>query len=267
MATHGSAVDPTALLRRSRAASRERLDLPSRLLLLLIVVTGAGVLLSALFLPTAIAASDAVGAFETKWLDIPPLPEDFEEAPENSVILASDGTELAVLHGEQNRVTVRLSDIPLITRNAVIATEDSDFWTHNGVNHQAIMRALLTNVRSGSIEQGGSTITQQYVKLKLLTNERTLDRKLREVVWAVELEDRLSKEEILESYLNTAYFGDGVYGIGTAARYFFSKPVTELDLRESALLAGLIRSPERNNPLSAPRAARARRSIVLEQMR
>ncbi|MFN2555858.1 MAG: transglycosylase domain-containing protein [Nitriliruptorales bacterium] len=243
-----------------------RAALFARLLLLAFVVVAAGTFLSALFLPAALAFSRSLTSVRATVLDVPPLPDQFERPAQTSVVLAADGSKLAELHGVENRVYVTLDQIPPIAQSAVLATEDADFWNHHGINHEAILRALVANVRSGAIEQGGSTITQQYVKNALLSNEQTLDRKIREAVYAVRLEKRLSKPEIFERYLNTAYYGDGVYGIGTAAQHYFSKHVTQLDLPEAALLAGLIRSPENNNPTRNPEAARARRKRVLEQM-
>jgi penicillin-binding protein 1A len=238
-----------------------------RLLLIGIVIAGTAALFGALTLPAAIALDWAVETAESTILDIPPLPEDdITLLPENSLILAEDGSELAELHAEENRVMASLSEIPPVTQNAVLATEDADFFRHKGVNHRAMARALIRNVQAGEVEEGGSTVTQQLVKNTLLTQARTVDRKLHEAVWSIELERRMSKNEILEAYLNTTYFGRGVYGVGTAARFYFSKDVSELGLGESALLAALIRSPERNNPVNDPVAAEARRDIVLRQM-
>ncbi len=247
-------------------AAARRAALLARLSLLAVVILGAGVFLSALFLPGALAVNRGVSSIRSTVLDVPPLPEDLERPAQTSVVLAADGSKLADLHGVENRVSVALDQIPPIAQSAVLATEDAEFWNHHGINHEAILRALVANVRSGAIEQGGSTITQQYVKNALLSNEQTLDRKIREAVYAVKLEKRLSKAEIFERYVNTAYFGDGVYGIGTAAQHYFSKHISQVDVAEAALLAGLIRSPENNNPTRNPEAARARRKRVLEQM-
>ncbi|MDQ4131019.1 MAG: transglycosylase domain-containing protein, partial [Actinomycetota bacterium] len=247
-------------------AAARRTALLARLLLLVFVVAAAAIFLSALFLPAALALSRGVSSVRSTVLDVPPLPDEFERPAQTSVVLAADGSKLADLHGVENRVYVALDQIPPIAQSAVLATEDAAFWSHHGINHEAILRALVANLRSGAIEQGGSTITQQYVKNVLLSNEQTLDRKIREAVYAVRLEKRLSKPEIFERYLNTAYFGDGVYGIGTAAQHYFSKHISQVDLPEAALLAGLIRSPENNNPTRNPEAARARRKRVLEQM-
>ncbi len=253
----------------------ERGAIAGRLALLLVVVTGIAMLVAAMILPGTIAADRAVASVGETVLDVPPLDLDQITRPaENSLIMAADGSELTELHGPQNRVLVALHQIPTVTQNAVIATEDATFWSHKGVNHEAILRALFANVQSGDIEQGASTITQQYVRNKLLTSFQTddggfevsVDRKIREALWAVELEKEMAKRDILEGYLNTVYFGDGVYGIGTAASHYFSKHVSELTVAESALLAGLIRAPQRNNPRSNPERALARRNIVLRQM-
>jgi penicillin-binding protein 1A len=206
-----------------------------------------------------------LASVERDVLDMPPLGE-ADVPPQNSYVYGADGNELAELNFEENRVPVTLGQIPPDAINAVLATEDAEFYNHRGVNHAAIVRAAMTNFRSGEIESGASTITQQYVKLAFLSPEQTVTRKIQEAIYAIEIEERYSKEEILERYLNRSYFGAGVYGIGTAADRYFSKPVEELTLGESAMLAGLLRSPERNNPIANPDNARARRDIVLNQM-
>ncbi|MEX1178914.1 MAG: transglycosylase domain-containing protein [Nitriliruptor sp.] len=237
----------------------------ARVSLMLAVAAGVGVLLGVLVLPAALATSDVLTSFERDVLDVPPLGE-ADTPPQNSYVYAADGQELAELTFEENRVPVTLDQIPADAVNAVLATEDADFYTHSGINHTAIVRAALTNLRSGSIESGASTITQQYVKLAFLSPEQTFARKIQEGLYAVELEEQLSKDEILERYLNRAYFGSGVYGIGTAADRYFSKPIQDLSLGESATLAGMLRSPERNNPIADLDNAQARRDVVLRQM-
>ncbi len=151
-------------------------------------------------------------------------------------------------------------------QNAVLATEDAGFREHQGVSWSSVARAALANLRSGEIMSGASTITQQLVKLLTGNAAETLQRKLREAVYAIELEQSYSKDEILEIYLNEAFLGNGVYGIGTAADYYFAKPVGELTIPEAALLAGMIRSPAANDPIDHPEAAVQRRDIVIEQM-
>ncbi|MBT8194008.1 MAG: PBP1A family penicillin-binding protein [Acidimicrobiia bacterium] len=157
-------------------------------------------------------------------------------------------------------------DLPKSLIDAVVAAEDQRFWDHPGVDLRAILRAAQANGRAGEIVQGGSTITQQYIKNVLLTPEVSLDRKLEEAALAVRLEEGLSKQEILERYLNTIYLGDGAYGVGTAAANYFGKHVGDLTLGEASLLAGLIRAPSTTNPRTNPEVAVERRKAVLEKM-
>ncbi len=183
-----------------------------------------------------------------------------------SVVYASDGSVLAEWHAEENRTLVSYADLPSHLVNAVVAIEDERYWTHTGVDLRAIARALVANVEAGDVVQGGSTITQQYLKNVLLTPEVTLDRKLEEAVLALRLEEELTKEQILERYLNTVYFGNGAYGVGTAAQVYFDKAVGGLTLAEAALLAGLIKAPSSTDPHAVPDEARARRSLVLAKL-
>ena len=179
----------------------------------------------------------------------------------------NENTAIAELHGEEDRVNVGLEQVPDVVINAVISAEDRDFFDHRGVDPIGIARAAYTDIRGNSASrQGGSTITQQYVKNVYLSDERTLTRKIREAVMAVKLEQELSKEEILEAYLNTIYFGRGAYGIQAAAQAYFDRDVSELNLPEAALLAGLIRSPHRAEPYREPEEARRRRRTVLDAM-
>ncbi len=187
---------------------------------------------------------------------------------ESSTVLAQDGTAIHTFHAEENRKVVALEAIPEHVRDAVIAIEDERFYRHDGVDARAVLRALRTNTEAGGIEQGGSTITQQYVRQVLLRDRsQTLERKLEEASMALQLERRFSKDRILELYLNTVYFGNGAYGIDAAARQYFGQPVGELDLAEGAMLAGLIQRPGTTDPYQAPEAALARRDVVLERMR
>jgi penicillin-binding protein 1A len=236
-----------------------------RLVLIVVIVAATGLLIGAMFLPGALAVDQVLATVRTDVLDIPPLGE-ADTPPQNSYVYAEDGTELAELTFEENRVPVELDAIPQVAIDAVLATEDAAFYEHEGVNHLAIVRAALTNFRAGGIESGASTITQQYVKMTFLSPEQTLARKLEEAIYAIQLEDELTKDEILERYLNRSYFGVGVYGIGTAAQRYFSKDVADLTLGEAAMLAGLLRAPEANNPINSMENAEARRNIVLRQM-
>jgi penicillin-binding protein 1A len=189
---------------------------------------------------------------------------------QSSRIYAADGSLITTLHGIENRTVVPLEAMPGHLRRAVIAIEDERFYEHSGVDLRAIVRAAVANFTSGGIREGGSTITQQYVKQVIIAPgaiaAQTLDRKIDEAILARQLERRLTKKEILHRYLNTVYFGRGAYGVQAAARTYFSKSVGELTLPESALLAALIRSPETYNPFDKRRLALARRDLVLDKM-
>jgi hypothetical protein len=186
--------------------------------------------------------------------------------PENSFVFASDGSLIAELTFEENRNPVTLDEVPQVIIDAVLATEDVNFYEHAGVNHLAIVRAFITNLVSGGIESGASTITQQYVKLAFLTPEQTYKRKIQEALYAVQIERQLTKDEILERYLNRANFGRGTYGVGTAATRFLSTELADVTVDQAAMLAGMLRAPEANNPINSPENARARRNVVLAQM-
>lgn len=187
-------------------------------------------------------------------------------APENSKILAADGSLLTEVHGEQNREAITLEEIPAALQKAVIATEDDKFYEHEGVDWEAILRALWANIVHGSVVQGGSTITQQYVKNAYVGTEKTVWRKVQEAYLAYQLEKKYSKKKILEFYLNDVYFGQGCYGIYTAARRYFGKLPQQLTLSECALLTGLIRSPSYYDPYKRPAEAVGRRNLVLSVM-
>jgi membrane peptidoglycan carboxypeptidase len=230
-------------------------------------IMGAGFLLAASLAPTVSVASAAVETVSRDLLTFDPLPPSIGEPQERSVVRARNGRLLAVLHDVENRKLVPLSDVPEHVRDAVTATEDADFFSHQGVDWTAIARAAVGNYRAGEVRSGASTITQQLVKLAV-TQDRsvTYDRKLREAYYASQLERQLTKDQILGEYLNLAYFGNGIYGIGTAAEYYFDKRVGRLTLTEGALLAGMIRAPEINDPIDRPDDALGRRNIVLAQM-
>ena len=188
------------------------------------------------------------------------------EVAQNSAVYGRDGRLLAVLHAEENRSPITLDQVPPFVVNAILDVEDEKFWDHGGVNLRSTLRALVTNVQSGEVLQGGSTITQQLVKNALLTPEKSVDRKVKEAVLAVRLEDRLSKEEILERYLNIVYFGNGAYGLQAAAETYFNSRVEDLTMGQAALLAGIIRNPLGYDPVKQPDRARSRRNIALDQM-
>jgi membrane peptidoglycan carboxypeptidase len=193
----------------------------------------------------------------------PPAAEEIE----SSTLYAADGTLVHTFHAEENRKVVPLDEIPPHVRDAVIAIEDERFYRHNGVDVRGVLRALRSNAAAGDIEQGGSTITQQYVKQELLRDDsRTVERKVQEASMAIQLERRYSKDRILELYLNAIYFGNGAYGIEAAAHQYFAKSAAALNIAEAALLAGLIQRPGATNPFADPEAALERRHLVLERM-
>ncbi len=190
-----------------------------------------------------------------------------DELANNSFVFAADNTYIGTLHGPQNRELIKLADISPKTVDAILAVEDADFYTHNGVNARSIARALISNVNAGGIAQGGSTITQQLVKnLVLDDNRQQVDRKIPEAALALRLEDQMSKDEILELYLNTVYFGAGAYGVKTAALVYFGKEAKDLDWPESALLASLISSPSNLDPTRNPDGAQRERRLALRRI-
>lgn len=185
---------------------------------------------------------------------------------QTSKVYAADGTLIATFHAEQNREIVPVEQIPKHLQNGVVAIEDDRFYQHRGVDLKAVLRALYVNVRSGRIVEGGSTITQQYVRNSFITPEVTVLRKVKEAALAYQLEKKYSKKKILELYLNTVYFGQGCYGVETASQNFFGKPAKNLTLAESALLAGLPGAPNYYSPHNNPKLALIRRNLVLDRM-
>jgi membrane peptidoglycan carboxypeptidase len=235
----------------------------------------AGIVVAGMLLPFVGGAGLAA---RTVTNDFAKLPSDLtaKPLPQVSKVLAADGSTIATFYS-QYRFSVPLSEVPLTMQRAMIDIEDHSFYEHGGIDLKASFRALLRNGASGSVSQGGSTLTQQYVKNVLVENARTkaqraaavadtLGRKVREAKYAIGVERKLTKQQILERYLNIVYFGDGAYGIGAAARHFFDERVQDLTLPQSALLAGLVQSPEAYNPRFYPTAAKLRRDVVLGQM-
>jgi penicillin-binding protein 1A len=237
-----------------------------RLLAAVIVVTATAALLALPVIPVVVVGTETVDAVETTLLDAPPLPDELPIAAQLSTVHDLEGTRIAELAGEIRREPVAYEDIPQVVIDAVLATEDSGFFEHAGVEHESMVRAAGRNLAAGGIAEGASTITQQYVKMTLLSPEQTIERKIHEVLLAVELERRDSKEEILGGYLNAIYLGEGVYGVGTAADHYFSKPIGELTVAEAAVLAGTIQAPAVSNPVANEEVARNRRDIVIRQM-
>ncbi|HSL83014.1 MAG TPA: biosynthetic peptidoglycan transglycosylase, partial [Thermoanaerobaculia bacterium] len=183
-----------------------------------------------------------------------------------TTVYASDGTAVTQWHAGEDRVLVSYGDLPRNLIDAVVAIEDERYWIHSGLDVQAIARAAGANLEAGEIVQGGSTITQQYVENAVLGPTRDFQGKLTEVGMALRVEQTLTKEEILERYLNTIYFGNGAYGIGAASQRYFGKAPIDLTLAEAALMAAVIQAPARFDPYVNPNAALSRRRTVLEKM-
>jgi len=247
-----------------------------RLLAFVVVAGLAGIVAAAMVLPLAAGAGaltrSAVDSFESL-----PTSLDTPDLPERSVIQAADGSVLATIY-YQNRIEVPLAAVAPAMRQAIVAIEDERFLEHSGVDLRGTVRAVVSNTSNpgGSI-QGGSTITQQYVKNVLIaqaTSEaeleaaqgRTPSRKLREIRYALALERRFTKEQVLEKYLNIVYFGGGAYGVEAAARRYFSKPASELTLVEAATIAGIVQRPSAFDPTRNPDLSERRRNIVLAKM-
>jgi penicillin-binding protein 1A len=232
----------------------------------IIALAGAGVALT--LAPTVLGLNAAVERVSERLREEGATFRRLPRPPERSVIYANDGkTVLATVYLDENREIVALDDVAPVAQEAVLAIEDHGFYEHGALNGESVLRALLTNLGSGTIVQGGSTITQQLVKNTLISNPRqTYARKLQEAALAIRMEQRYTKDEILELYLNEIYLGNGVYGIGTAAGYYFDTTPQELTLPQAATLAGMIASPEDYDPLDHPRASRRRRNAVLKAM-
>jgi membrane peptidoglycan carboxypeptidase len=220
--------------------------LVGRCLRLVVAVTAAGLLVAGVTLPGLLLAAGRAGAaMDAVGGSASPVGRLLARPPARSTVYAADGSVLAVLHGDQDRVVVPLSAIPVTVRDAVLDAEDARFYQHGPLDPRGIARAALADLTSGQLREGGSTIAQQYVKNVVTGDQRSLHRKLVDAVDAATLERWASKDRILAAYLNRVYFGDGVYGIAVAAQHYFSRPVGRLSLPQAAALAGTIASPMR----------------------
>jgi penicillin-binding protein 1A len=220
------------------------------------------------WLATGAVWSFILGLFAIGWfyVDLPDVEDNLAPSRRPTIwVMAADGTELAAV-GDLYGVPVRLVDLPPQLPQAVLATEDRRYYDHIGIDFYGLARAMFANLRAGRIVQGGSTITQQVAKNLFLTPDRNLKRKIQEVMLALWLEDRFSKDQILELYLNRVYLGAGTYGVDAAARKYFGKSATEINTWQSAMLAGLLKAPSRYNPLADKDLAAARTKVVLGAM-
>ena len=241
--------------KRKRKAGKKRTPLLSRrriLYWLAVLLVGGGIALAGFTFYLALGLPDTST-----------IPRQLRSP---AITLLSQEGEILARRGNIHGIAVAASDLPPHVRNAVISIEDRRFFRHHGIDLRALLRAAWENARSGELQQGGSTITQQLAKNLFLTPERSMRRKIREALLAVWLEIRLSKEEILSLYLNRVYFGAGAYGIDAAARLYFGTPARELSLQEAALLAGLLQAPSRYAPSYDSRLARERARLVVQAM-
>lgn len=187
-------------------------------------------------------------------------------ASQISIVLDANGEEIGQFREFEQNIPVKPEDIPAQLKQAVVTAEDRNFYSHGGVDVRGSLRALLADLRSQQLAQGGSTITQQYVKNAYTGSERTFVRKVREAILASQLDRQFEKEDILFKYLSTIYLGEGTYGVGAASESYFRKPVSQLTLSESAMIAGLIPAPSRYEPRGNPELAEQKRMVVLNSM-
>lgn len=249
------------------------------LVMFVVVSVLSGVLIAGLFVPIAgLAGVSSKAAAEE--LDNLPAELATPVPPTRSKVLMGNGKVLAYFYDE-NRIYVKLDQIAPVMRQAQLAIEDHRFYEHGALDLRGTMRALVRN-SSGSETQGGSSISQQYVKMVQVeacqgdrdcvlkatqsSGKEGYQRKIRELRYAIALEKRFTKDQILERYLNIAYYGEGAYGVEAAAKHYYGKKASELNLSEAAMLAGLVQNPDANNPVDNRGAAYDRRDVVLNRM-
>lgn len=220
------------------------------LLLVLVVVIGGGI---------------SIGLVFASVKDMPALSPEMLESGASTMVYDKDG-KLITQIGIRNSVPVDIKEVPEQVKNAFLSIEDPGFYKHHGISIRGIARAAVNDIISGSRGEGGSTITQQLVRISMLSPEKTLKRKIQEAVLAIQVERRYTKDEILEMYLNNVYLGEGAYGIQAASQTYFAKKIDKLELDEAALLGGLPQAPSAYSPFNDPKAAIARRDDVLDSM-
>ncbi|MFB6568070.1 transglycosylase domain-containing protein [Streptomyces noursei] len=241
---------------------------------------GVSVLAGAVLAGIALPAAGALGlAAKTSVEGFDDIPANLRTPPlsQRTTILDSDGGEIASVYS-RDRTVVGLKDMSPYVQQAIVAIEDARFYTHGAIDLKGILRAVNKNAQSGGFSQGASTLTQQYVKNVFVeeagddpdkvaqATQQTLGRKVKELKYAIKLEEKLGKRKILQNYLNITFFGEQAYGVESAAQRYFSKSAKDLSLGESALLAGIVQSPTRYDPVNHPQAATARRNTVLRRM-
>ena len=245
-----------ALFRRNRRRPKRRRIRKLRLLALLAVLGVLGMAAFSFGLLTAVAAQ------------IPKLdPSKQRVSQANTYVYAANGqTVLSILRGSQARIIVPSQDISPWMKHAIVAVEDKRFYEHRGIDVRGMARALWADVSNRGVVQGGSTITQQFVKNAYLTSQKSVGRKLFEAALAWQLEQRWTKDQILTAYLNTVYFGNGAYGVEQASKIYFHHSAKTMKPAEAALLAGIPEDPSLWDPVAHPKTAKARRDFVLRQL-
>ena len=198
--------------------------------------------------------------------DLPPVSTLRDTKLQTPLKVFSQDGKLITEFGEKRRIPLPFAQVPNTLRQAILAAEDDRFYSHQGVSLKALGRATFDLISTGHIQSGGSTITMQVAKNFFLSSDRTFIRKFNEIILALQIEDVLSKQEILELYINKIYLGHRAYGFGAAAQVYYGKPLTELELPEFAMLAGLPKSPSRSNPVTNPERALSRRNWILDRM-
>ncbi len=214
---------------------------------------------------TLVCGTAALGLVAISIKDMPAWSENALTSS-NATLIYDKNDKVVAKVGIENRVPISLNDIPKKIQDVFLAAEDIRFYQHYGIDIKGIIRAAWIDITSGGVRQGASTITQQLVKLSFLTPERTAKRKIQEIILALQVERHYSKEEILEMYLNKIYFGEGAYGIQSAAQTYFGKSVKDLTISDAALLASIVRAPSAYSPYRDEKAALVRRNTILSQM-
>jgi len=199
------------------------------------------------------------------WPTLPPLDALTDYQPKVPLRVVSADGDLLGEFGEERRAIVRIAEVPDVMKHAILAAEDERFYQHGGVDYLSVLRAALANATSGT-QQGAGTITMQVARNFFLTREKTVSRKLREALLAWKIEASLSKDEILELYINQIFLGQRAYGFAAASQIYFGKPLADVTVAEAAMLAGLPKAPSAYNPVSNPRRAKSRQLYVLRRM-
>ena len=222
--------------------------------------------LAFIFVLLVIGLATLTAAATLAWPNLPSLETLTDYRPRIPLrVYTADGYLLGEF-GEERRSVVRIGDVPAVLKQAILAAEDERFYEHSGVDPIGILRAALANLTSGGRGQGASTITMQVARNFFLTREKTYNRKLYEILLALKIEQNLSKDQILELYINQIYLGQRAYGFSAAARTYFGKSLDQLTLAEAAVLAGLPKAPSAFNPVVNPARAEVRKQYVLRRM-